>query len=61
MCQAEARSAGDESSQAHQGTSGLVTEVTSLLNSLKKLHRLHSSWMRSENVLVQIYILVSAL
>lgn len=62
MCQAEARSAGDESSQAHRGTSGWATGVTRLLNSLKTTQI--SQQLDGESckiVLVQIYFLVSAL
>lgn len=36
LCQADARSAGDESSLAHRGTSGRATGVRSLLNSVRK-------------------------
>lgn len=53
---------GDESSLAHQGTSGGATGITSLLNCIKNtLTSQQLDWELCKIVLVQTYGLVSAL
>lgn len=62
LCQDEARSAGDESSLDHQGTSGGATGLTRVLNSIKNtLTSLRLDWEPYKSLLVHTYGLVAAL